>query len=204
MKQNYQTNKYFRRQNEYKRINEIPFDSDRKMMSVITKSDNSQYKYMIIVKGAPDRIFLRSVNLSKSDLDLIQNVTKDMSLNALRALAIGVKYTNTLPKNFTSDEIEKDLNLVGVVGIIDPPRPEVKLAIEECKKAGIRPIMITGDHVDTASAIAKELGILESGQLAISGSELEKMSDEQLAQNIEQYSVYARVSPNDKIRIVKA
>ena len=190
--------------NEYKRINEIPFDSDRKMMSVITKSDNSQYKYMIIVKGAPDRIFLRSVNLSKSDLDLIQNVTKDMSLNALRALAIGVKYTNTLPKNFTSDEIEKDLNLVGVVGIIDPPRPEVKLAIEECKKAGIRPIMITGDHVDTASAIAKELGILESGQLAISGSELEKMSDEQLAQNIEQYSVYARVSPNDKIRIVKA
>lgn len=189
---------------EYPRLGEIPFDSDRKMMSVVVKSDKPTAKYMIIVKGAPDRIFANSINLSKHDLEIAKNETQKMSLDALRSLAVGVKYINELPKEYNPDLLEKDLELIGVVGIIDPPRPEAKVAIAECIKAGIRPIMITGDHVDTASAIAKEIGILNEGQLAISGSELEKMSDKELAKNIEKYSVYARVSPNDKIRIVKA
>ncbi len=189
---------------EYPRLGEIPFDSDRKMMSVVVKSDKPTANYMIIVKGAPDRIFANSINLSKYDLDIAKNETQKMSLDALRSLAVGVKYINELPKEYNPDLLEKDLEIIGVVGIIDPPRPEAKVAIAECIKAGIRPIMITGDHVDTASAIAKEIGILNEGQLAISGSELDKMSDNELAKNIEKYSVYARVSPNDKIRIVKA
>ena len=190
--------------NEYKRLGEIPFDSDRKMMSVVVKSDKPTSNYMIIVKGAPDRIFANSINLTKNDLDIAKIKTQKMSLEALRTLAVGIKYIDELPTEYNPELLEKDLELVGVVGIIDPPRPEAKVAITECINAGIRPIMITGDHVDTASAIAKEIGILKEGQLAISGSDLEKMSDQELADNIEKYSVYARVSPNDKIRIVKA
>lgn len=190
--------------NEYKRLGEIPFDSDRKMMSVVVKSDKPTFEYMVIVKGAPDRIFANSINLTKNDLDIAKVKTQKMSLDALRTLAVAVKYIDELPTEYNPDLLEKDLELVGVVGIIDPPRPEAKVAITECINAGIRPIMITGDHVDTASAIAKEIGILRDGQLAISGSDLEKMSDQELADNIEKYSVYARVSPNDKIRIVKA
>lgn len=189
---------------EFPRLGEIPFDSDRKMMSVVVKSDKPTSKYMIIVKGAPDRIFANSINLTKNDLEIAKLETQKMSQDALRSLAVAVKYTDELPKEYNPELLEKDLELIGVVGIIDPPRPEAKVAIHECIRAGIRPIMITGDHVDTASAIAKEIGILNPGQLAISGSELEKMSDKELAQNIEKYSVYARVSPNDKIRIVKA
>lgn len=189
---------------EYPRLGEIPFDSDRKMMSVVVKSDKPTSKYMIIVKGAPDRIFANSVNITEHDLNIAKNETQKMSIEALRTLAVAVKYIDELPKEYNPDLLEKDLELVGVVGIIDPPRPEAKVAIHECIQAGIRPIMITGDHVDTASAIAKEIGILQPGHLAISGSDLEKMSDKELAKNIEKYSVYARVSPNDKIRIVKA
>lgn len=174
------------------------------MMSVVVKSDKPTSKYMIIVKGAPDRIFANSINLTKNDLEIAKLETQKMSQDALRSLAVAVKYIDELPKEYNPELLEKDLELIGVVGIIDPPRPEAKVAIHECIRAGIRPIMITGDHVDTASAIAKEIGILNPGQLAISGSELEKMSDKELAQNIEKYSVYARVSPNDKIRIVKA
>lgn len=190
--------------NEYPRINEIPFDSDRKMMSVFVKSDNPDYKYMLVVKGAPDQVFNATDTKSKDSVEVAKKLNKEMGEQALRVLAVAKKYLNEIPSDLTPSNVENNLELVGLLGIIDPPRPEAKVAIEECKKAGIRTIMITGDHKNTASAIAKELGILEDGQLAISGSELDKMSDEELINNIEKYSVYARVSPNDKIRIVKA
>lgn len=189
---------------EYPRLAEIPFDSDRKMMSVVVKSDNPSYKYMIISKGAPDQIFANAQKTSFLELEDAKNMNNDMGGQALRVLGIARRYINEIPHELTSENTETDLQLIGLVGIIDPARPEAKVAIAECKKAGIRTIMITGDHKNTASAIARELGILEPGQEAISGAELDKMSDEELAKNIERYSVYARVSPNDKIRIVKA
>lgn len=189
---------------EYPRLAEIPFDSDRKMMSVVVKSDNPQYKYMIISKGAPDQIFANAEATSLTALEDAKTMNNDMGGQALRVLAIARRYINEIPSELTTFNTETDLQLIGLVGIIDPARPEAKVAVAECKKAGIRTIMITGDHKNTASAIARELGILEPGQEAISGAELDKMSDEELAKNIEKYSVYARVSPNDKIRIVKA
>ncbi|GAA5414808.1 cation-translocating P-type ATPase [Ureaplasma sp. OM1] len=189
---------------EYPRLNEIPFDSDRKMMTVIVRSDNPDYKYLIVIKGAPDQVFNACAVSSQDKVAIAKELNTEMGGNALRVLAVARKYVNTLPEVISPETIEKDLELVGLLGIIDPPRAEAKVAVAECKQAGIRTIMITGDHKNTASAIAKELGILEEGQLALSGSELDQMSDEELIANIEKYSVYARVSPNDKIRIVKA
>jgi len=182
----------------YPRLSGIPFDSDRKLMTTINNIDG---KLTVIVKGAFDVMAKRCI---AGDLEKAKHFTDTMSENALRVLAIGIKTIDTIPQELTSDEIENGLTFIGLVGMIDPPRPEAKVAVATCRKAGIKPVMITGDHVVTASAIAKELGILEDGDMAITGSELDLMTDSELDEKVEKISVYARVSPENKIRIVKA
>lgn len=182
---------------QYPRAAEIPFDSDRKLMTTINKSGDH---YVVITKGALDSLIPR---LASGDVEKAKKLNEEMSKNALRVLAIATKDVNEVPQDLSSDAVEKDLHLRGLVAMIDPARPEAKEAVAVCKKAGIRPIMITGDHVVTASAIAKELGILNQGDKAITGVELDAMSDEELDKNIDKISVYARVSPENKIRIVK-
>lgn len=183
---------------QYPRLAEIPFDSDRKLMTSVNQIDG---KNIVIVKGAFDMMTSRCV---AGDIAAAQRMNELMSKDALRVLAIGYKEIDTVPENPTSEELENGLTLMGLVGMIDPPRPEAKAAVATCRKAGIKPVMITGDHVVTASAIAKELGILKEGDKAITGAELDAMTDEQLDKEVENISVYARVSPENKIRIVKA
>lgn len=183
---------------KYPRFAELPFDSDRKLMSTINEIDG---KYVVIVKGAFDMMSARCIS---GDLEKAKQITEEMSQKALRVLAIGYKFIDSVPDNPTSEELESGLTLMGLVGMIDPPREEAKTAVALCRKAGIKPIMITGDHVVTATAIAKELGIFTDGDRAITGAELDAMSDEELDQQVESISVYARVSPENKIRIVKA
>ena len=183
--------------NEQDRFADLPFDSDRKMMTVIYKY---QGKYLSITKGAPDIILEHSSYKPDEQRALLAN--EEMASDALRVLGIGYRIFDILPE-LTSENIENDLTFVGLVGMIDPARPEVKESIRLASKAGIRTIMITGDHVKTAEAIAKQLGILREGDLAIASSELQKMSDDELYDNIEKYSVYARVAPEDKVRIVE-
>lgn len=182
----------------YPRLFELPFDSDRKLMSTINAIDG---KNVVIVKGAFDMMLPRCV---KGDMEKAKAMVNEMSEDALRVLAIAYKYVDEVPETATSEELEQGLTFLGLVGMIDPPRPEAKAAVAVCREAGIKPIMITGDHVVTASAIAKELGILVEGDRAITGAELDAMSDEELDANVEGISVYARVSPENKIRIVKA
>lgn len=183
---------------DYPRLAELPFDSDRKLMSVINKIDG---KNVVIVKGAFDRMTAR---ITSGDIENAQKINEEMSKQALRVLAIAYKEIDEIPETLDSETLENGLTLMGLVGIIDPPRPEAKQAVAVCKQAGIKPVMITGDHVITASAIAKELGILEDGDRAITGTELDAMTDEELDNEIRHISVYARVSPENKIRIVKA
>lgn len=183
--------------NKYPRINEIPFDSDRKLMSTINEIDG---KYYLIVKGAFDIMATRCI---KGNILKAQIINEQMSQDALRVLAIGYKILDKLPEKIDIN-LENDLIFVGLVGMIDPPRNEAKQAVYTCLKAGIKPIMITGDHVITATSIAKQLGIFKDGDLALTGAELDKMSEEELNQKVERISVYARVSPENKIRIVKA
>ena len=183
--------------NKYPRINEIPFDSDRKLMSTINEIDG---KYYLIVKGAFDIMATRCI---KGNISKAQIINEKMSQDALRVLAIGYKILDKLPEKVDIN-LENDLIFVGLVGMIDPPRNEAKQAVYTCLKAGIKPIMITGDHVITATSIAKQLGIFKDGDLALTGAELDKMSEEELNQKVERISVYARVSPENKIRIVKA
>ncbi len=183
---------------EYPRVMEIPFDSDRKLMTTVNKMGD---KYAVIVKGAFDMMAPLCIS---GDIEKAKQVTEEMSMRALRVLAVGFKMLDELPKQATSQVLECDLEFMGLVGMIDPPRLEVKDAVKLCKKAGIKPVMITGDHVITASAIAKELGILNEGDRAITGAELDMMTDEELDSCVADISVYARVSPENKIRIVKA
>ena len=183
---------------KYPRLAEIPFDSDRKLMSTINQIDG---KNIVIVKGAFDMMAPRCI---AGDIETARRVTDAMSENALRVLAVAYKEIDTVPENPTSDELENGLTFMGLVGMIDPPRPEAKEAVAVCRKAGIKPVMITGDHVVTASAIAKELGILLDGDRAITDAELDAMTDRELDEQVESISVYARVSPENKIRIVKA
>ena len=183
---------------QYPRLAEIPFDSDRKLMSTVNEIDG---KKIVIVKGAFDMMAQRCV---KGDLEKAKVLTESMSADALRVLAVAFKEIDEVPAVATSDELENGLTFLGLVGMIDPPRPEAKAAVEICRRAGIKPVMITGDHVVTASAIARELGILLEGDLAITGAELDAMSDRELDEQVEHISVYARVSPENKIRIVKA
>ena len=183
---------------DYPRFNELAFDSERKMMTVFVRHHG---KIMSITKGGPDVVFARCQDL---DLEEVNRVNEMMSNDALRVLALGIRYWDEEPKEFTSEVIEQNLTFVGMVGMIDPPREEAKQAVAQAKEAGIRTIMITGDHIVTASAIARSLGILETGYKAIMGDGLSKMSDEELVEHIEEYSVYARVAPEHKVRIVNA
>ncbi|MBQ2717262.1 MAG: calcium-translocating P-type ATPase, PMCA-type [Clostridia bacterium] len=183
---------------KYPRISGIPFDSDRKLMSTINEIDS---KKVVIVKGAFDVLIERTLG---DDIKKAKAVCDEMSANALRVLAVCYKYIDEIPESLTSENLENGLTFLGLVGMIDPPRPEAKEAVRICRKAGIKPVMITGDHVVTASAIARELGILLDGDMSITGSELDKMTDAELDNVVEKISVYARVSPENKIRIVKA
>lgn len=181
----------------YKRTKELAFDSDRKMMTVFYECEDGIYSF---TKGAPDAIFKRSTNVVPADNEAYEK----MADKALRVLAVGVRKWESYPVDITSDTVEQDLTFMGLIGMIDPPRLEVKDAIVQAKKGGIRTIMITGDHVTTAKAIARDLGILDDGQIAITGQMLNEMDDQALDQQIEKISVYARVSPEHKVRIVKA
>ncbi|MGN0526481.1 MAG: calcium-translocating P-type ATPase, PMCA-type [Acutalibacteraceae bacterium] len=182
----------------YPRMAEIPFDSDRKLMSTINLING---KNIVIVKGAFDVMASRCI---KGDLTKATQINEEMSKDALRVLAIAYKEIDSVPHEPTSEEMENGLTFMGLVGMIDPPRPEAKEAVATCRKAGIKPVMITGDHVVTASAIARELGILEKDDMAITGAQLDAMTDSELDEQVENISVYARVSPENKIRIVKA
>lgn len=191
---------------EMKRINDIPFDSKRKMMTTIHKYGNG---YRIITKGAPDVLLKRCSNCYSggqivpifSKKDDINEQNNQMAENALRVIAVAYKDVEKLPE---MQDVEKNLIFCGLIGMIDPPREGVKEAVRTCRRAGIKTVMITGDHLQTAKAIAKELGILKRGDLAIDGETLERMSQHELEQNIMDYSVFARVSPEHKVRIVKA
>ncbi len=191
------------------RINDIPFDSTRKMMTTIHKMGK---KYRIITKGAPDVLIKKctkcynngSISSIYSKEESIKYQNNEMSEKALRVIAVAYRDADNLPVNITADAIENDLIFVGLIGMIDPPREGVKEAVRTCRKAGIKTVMITGDHLQTAKAIAKELGILRKRDFAVAGDELEKISDQELEKNIMKYSVFARVTPEHKVRIVKA
>ncbi|MCD7881269.1 MAG: cation-translocating P-type ATPase [Clostridiales bacterium] len=180
------------------RLAELPFDSGRKRMTTVNRVDG---KIVAIVKGAFDGIAPLCV---RGDVTTAHRVNQEISASALRVLAVAYKELDQVPAQPTEMALENDLTFLGLVGMIDPPRPEVREAVKTCRRAGIRPVMITGDHVVTASAIAKDLGILEEGDLAITGAQLDAMTDSQLDRQVERTAVYARVSPENKIRIVKA
>ena len=195
---------------QYPRVQEIPFDSDRKLMTTVNESNG---KYIVYTKGGVDELLARCTKYIingeiKNDLkefkERIKEVNNEMASSALRVLAMAYKELDHKPTNEEMNSMESDLIYIGMVGMIDPPRLEVKDAVEKCKKAGIKTVMITGDHKVTAIAIAKTLGILENEDEAITGLELEEMSQEELEKNVRKYSVYARVSPEHKVRIVKA
>ena len=195
---------------KYPRVGEAPFDSSRKMMSTIHKVDDLFEQY---TKGAPDEVLkncqyiLKNDGikpLSEDDIKEIKNKNKEMADSALRVLAGAFKVHNNFPESMDAEKIENELIFVGLYGMIDPIRPEVKVAADLCKDAGIKVVMITGDHIDTAKAIAKELGIIQNDSEAITGSDLDEISDEELIKRINEFSVYARVQPEHKVRIVNA
>ncbi len=183
---------------KYPRLAELPFDSDRKLMTTVNRIDG---KNVVIVKGAFDIMASRCV---AGGIERAKAVNEEMSASALRVLAIGCKVIGEIPAEPTSEALESGLTFMGLVGMIDPPRPEAKEAVAVCRRAGIKPVMITGDHIVTASAIARELGILQDGDRAVTGAELDSMTDEELDKEVRNIAVYARVSPENKIRIVKA
>lgn len=183
---------------KYPRVNELPFDSERKMMTTVHQMGE---KYISITKGAFDVLAPRFIS---GDVEQAAIVNDRFGKRALRVIAVGYATYDEEPQDISSEALEKDLRLIGLIGMIDPPRPESKGAIKRAKKAGIKTVMITGDHVVTASAIAKELGILNDPSEALSGSELHQLSDEELDARVKALSVYARVTPEDKIRIVKS
>ena len=196
--------------NVMKRVKDIPFDSSRKMMTTIHKMPNG---YRVITKGAPDVLLKRCnkvydngnvTTLDYSKTKLIENQNNKMADEALRVLAIAYLDIPSLPSKIDTETVEKNLIFIGLIGMIDPPREGVKEAVATCKKAGIKTVMITGDHIITAKAIAKDLGILRGSDLAITGEELDKIPQAVLQRNIMNYSVFARVTPEHKVRIVKA
>lgn len=195
---------------KYPRVGEAPFDSMRKMMSTIHRTDDGGI--VQFTKGAPDVVLKlctkiwkdgREAELDEATREEIVRQNKDMANQALRVLCGAQRTWEDIPETAEPEDLEQDLVFLGLSGMIDPVRPEVKDAVQECREAGIRPIMITGDHKDTAVAIARELGIIENADQAITGEQLDDISDEDLDTKIEQYSVYARVQPEHKVRIVK-
>ena len=192
------------------RVAEAPFDSGRKMMSTIHKCGDAFVQY---TKGAPDEVLRRCASYEQDGKILpmteekrreILDKNHSMADKALRVLAAAKRNWNAVPEDVTPENLEQDLCFIGLTGMIDPIRPEVKAAIAECRSAGIRPVMITGDHKDTAVAIARDLGIISGPEQAITGAELDKLSDEELDKAVENYGVYARVQPEHKVRIVSA
>ncbi|MCU0403876.1 MAG: cation-translocating P-type ATPase [Chitinophagaceae bacterium] len=194
-----QAEKYFRLHEDCGRVAELPFDSDRKRMTTV-HHDNG--RFLIITKGASEAISesLADENETSEMLTLANQWAK----KGIRVLAYGYKIVETLPEPFLYDLVEKDLRYVGLAGLMDPAREEVKVAIEECKTAGIKPVMITGDHPATAKAIAQEIGILGKKDFVLTGTELQRLPDDEFLKQVENTSVYARVSPDQKLRIVKA
>ena len=180
------------------RLFELPFDSDRKLMSVVNRVDG---KNLVIVKGAFDMLAGRCV---AGNIEKARELTEEMSRRALRVLAVAFKEIKELPEEPTGETLENGLTFLGLLGMIDPPRPEAREAVRICRHAGIKPVMITGDHVLTAAAIAGDLGIMEEGDRAVTGAELDAMTESELDAQIENIAVYARVSPENKIRIVRA
>ena len=197
----------------YERVAELPFDSNRKVMTTVNKIGD---KYVVFTKGGLDEVLSRCIAY-----EINNEITTDeskflgykgellysnekLARDALRVLAIGYKILNEQPKMHEYKYLEQDLIFLGMAGMIDPPREEVKDSIHTCIEAGIKPIMITGDHKVTAEAIARDLGILKEGNLVLTGVELDFMSDEEFKKNLDKYRVYARVSPENKLRIVEA
>lgn len=203
-------NKDILEKGSYKRVGEAPFDSQRKMMSTI--HTNEEGGYVQFTKGAPDMLISKCTriysnngvrDITEKDSRAILSANKGFADKALRVLAGAMRNLDSVPDNTSPDSLEHDLIFLGLVGMIDPIRPEVKDAIKECRSAGIRPIMITGDHIDTAVAIGKDLEIISDKSEAITGSELDKLSDDEFLKSIEKYSIYARVQPEHKVRIVQ-
>lgn len=196
---------------QYQVIHEFPFDSTRKMMSVIVRDRSG--KRILITKGAPDVISSRTSLILKRDRSErmsakgkqeLEEAVATMAGEALRTIAIAFRVLDPHEMIQTADQTEKELTFIGIQAMIDPPRPEVKDSIAECREAGIRTVMITGDHKITASAIARQLNILPNGGLVVDGQTLSKMSDEELVEQIDRIFVFARVSPQHKLRIVQA
>ncbi|MDK2562613.1 cation-translocating P-type ATPase [Romboutsia sedimentorum] len=194
---------------KHNRISELPFDSDRKLMSTVNKIND---KSIMLTKGAPDIVFNRCkyaledgelVSINEEIINEYKKINEEFSNKALRVLAFATKSIESKNSDINIED-EKDLTLVGIMAMIDPPREEVYEAVRDAKKSGIKTVMITGDHKTTAKAIAKDIGIMVDGDLALTGQELDELSDTQLDENLEKISVYARVSPENKIRIVKA
>lgn len=192
------------------RVEEIPFDSDRKLMTTIHQVDG---RYMVFTKGAPDvliekcdGIFIDGIvrQLKSDEVDLVKESNSEMAKKALRVLAIAFKEVGHIPESLDAELVENGLTFIGLVGMMDPPRPEAKDAVAVCIDSGIRPIMITGDHKDTAVAIAIELGIIDSPEQVMTGSELNNITDDEFNRRVHEFSVYARVSPEHKVRIVDA
>ena len=197
--------------NEFELIQEFPFDSTRKMMSVIIKDKNR--RQFVVTKGAPDVLVTKSESIlwngrkqiiAQESKEIIQNAINELASQALRTIAIGFKEISTKTIVLDEKEAEKGLTFIGLQGMIDPPRPEVKLAVKECKDAGIKTVMITGDHVITAKAIAKQLGILTNQSKVLDGPTLSQMSVDELESVVDDVAVFARVSPEHKLKIVKA
>ena len=181
------------------RVSEIPFDSIRKMMTTIHRLENG--KYRVITKGAPDVLLNRCIGIQK---EKVLKENEKMANKALRVIAVAYKDMNQLPNKIESSSIENNLNFIGLIGMIDPPREGVKEAVETCKKAGIKTVMITGDHIATAKAIAEKIGVSSKKDKAITGEELDKLNQEKFEKEIQNYTVFARVTPEHKVRIVKA
>ncbi|MBR2786542.1 MAG: HAD-IC family P-type ATPase, partial [Clostridia bacterium] len=196
--------------NQFERVSDIPFDSSRKLMTTIHRVGNG---YRIITKGAPDVLIRRCSkyyannqisSILNSTTKLIEQQNENMAKKALRVIAVAYKDVDMLPPKIESNYIENDLIFTGLIGMIDPPREGVKEAISTCRTAGIKTVMITGDHITTANAIASELGILKGNDLSITGNELDRISSAEFKKNIMKYSVFARVTPEHKVKIVKA
>jgi Ca2+-transporting ATPase len=192
------------------RVDEVPFDSKRKLMTTVHRTENG---YRVFTKGAVEELLAKSdsilleehiIKLEQSHRAMILETNEKMAQGALRVLGMAYRDIDNLPGKSGEEDYESSLVFVGMVGMIDPPRPEAKKAVDVCKRAGIKPVMITGDHKITALAIAKDLGMLSSDEEAVTGAEVQNMSDDELIERVRRISVYARVSPEHKVRIVKA